>query len=52
MWSLTSTSNVFSPKSTPKARRFRYFGDVGFDAAETASLYASVAPILTNGFEN
>lgn len=33
------------------ARRFRYFGDVGFKVSPTASLYASVAPILVSGFE-
>lgn len=34
------------------ARRFRYFSDVAFEASETASLYASVAPIFFTGFEN
>ena len=34
------------------ARRFRYFGEVGFDASPFASLYASVAPIFVNGFDN
>ncbi len=34
------------------ARRFRYFGEVGFDSSPFASLYASVAPIFVNGFDN
>ena len=34
------------------ARRFRYFGEVGFDTSPFASLYASVAPIFVNGFDN
>ena len=34
------------------ARRFRYFGEVGFESSPFASLYASVAPIFVNGFDN
>lgn len=34
------------------ARRFSYFGDVGFADSTFASLYASVAPIFVNGFDN
>ncbi len=48
----TSVANFLIQLNAQGTRRFRYFGDVGFEASETASLYASVAPILTTGFEN
>jgi hypothetical protein len=48
----SSVANFLSQVNAQGARRFRYFGDVGFDASPAASLYASVAPILASGFEN
>lgn len=47
-----TTTDFLSQINAQGARRFRYFGDVGFDASATASLYASVAPIFVNGFDN
>ena len=47
----TSTANFLIQANAQGARRFRYFGDIGFEAAPFASLYASVAPILVSGFE-
>ncbi len=49
--SLTS-ADFLGQVNAQGARRFRYFGDVGFDNSTTASLYASVAPIFVNGFDN
>ena len=34
------------------ARRFAYFSEIGFADSTFASLYASVAPIFVNGFDN
>ena len=48
----TTAANFLSQVNSQGARRFRYFGDVGFDDSTTASLYASVAPIFVNGFDN
>ena len=48
----TTAANFLSQLNSQGARRFRYFGDVGFADGSSASLYASVAPILITGFEN
>ncbi len=48
----TTAANFLSQLNSQGARRFRYFGDVGFADESSASLYASVAPILITGFEN
>ncbi len=45
-------TDFLSQANAQGARRFRYFGEVGFDASPFASLYASVAPIFVNGFDN
>ena len=47
-----TTADFLSQINAQGARRFRYFGDVGFDVSATASLFASVAPIFVNGFDN
>lgn len=48
----TTPSAFLVQANAQGARRFRYFGEVGFDASPFASLYASVAPIFVNGFDN
>jgi hypothetical protein len=47
-----TSADFLSQVNALGARRFRYFGDVGFDDSSTASLYAGVAPIFVNGFDN
>ncbi len=49
----SATAPAFlSQTNAQGARRFRYFGEVGFADGTFASFYASVAPIFTNGFDD
>ncbi len=47
-----STAAFLIQANAEGARRFRYFGEVGFASGQFASLYAGVAPIFAGGFEN
>lgn len=48
----TTAAAFLSQINAQGARRFAYFSEIGFDDSTFASLYASVAPIFVNGFDN